>query len=219
MFSKDLRNQFVEAAKDIRKSHEQFVKAYASACVECGGNDWKNGDYRTYFKVIRKELKPALVDEGLLPSSVFYKHCLAAELSLVFEIPWSFANQAKADDLSEIKVRFDADDSDDALAVKFKRALDSVRREKRASRRSNGVKALPQPIPDDTGASFGYRLCKCLCEFSSLEAVSPFMKGDKAVPLVTQLIRCAEMTVELHEADRQRKATPQQQIGAQVVGV
>lgn len=204
MLSEKLRNQFVEAAKEIRKSHEQFVQSYASACVECGGNDWRNKDYRMYFTAIRKELKPLLVDANILPSSVYYKHCAAAELTLLYEIPWSFANQVKADDLPEIKKRIAEDKNDDTLVAKFGRALEGVRREKRESRLQTDTKSLPHPAPDDTGERFGYKLCKCICEYAEQEDVKPFMKGDAASPLIIQLLRCAEMTVEIYEATRRK---------------
>jgi hypothetical protein len=207
MLSEKLIAEFTEWAKDAAKRQGQFVTLYGQACVECGGNGWREADIEIFFKTVQKELKPVLVDAGILTSSVFYAYCHAARIALLFDLPFSFADRCRTVHLPEVLKLVVQDKSDQPRLVKFKRALAKVRGgQRKPVVASGGRHILPMPQPDETPERLQYRVAKMLLEYAGDQKVKPLLTDA----LTQQMVRTAEGLVALYErkAVKESAASP-----------
>lgn len=205
MLSEKLIGEFRQWGKDLAKKQEQFIELYGQACVEYGGNGWRQQDIESFFKAVQKELKSVLVDEGILASSVFYTYCHAARLALLFDLPFSFADRCRTSHLPEVLKLVSEDKGDATNLVKFQRALAKVRAQQRKpASRSADRHILPVPQPDETPEGLQYRLATMLVEYANSEKVKPLLNDV----LTQQMLRLAEGVVAVYErkAGKERPA-------------
>jgi hypothetical protein len=196
MLSQKLITEFTEWATDAAQKQEKFVALYGQACVECGGNGWREKDIELFFKTVQKELKPVLVDAGILSSSVFYAYCHAARIALLFDVPFSFADRCRTVHLPQVLTLVAQDKSEQPKLVKFKRALAQVRGwQRKAIVRSGDRHVLPVPQPDETSERLQYRLARMLLEYAGDEKVKPLLTDT----LTQQMLRMAEGVVAIYE--------------------
>lgn len=193
--------------KGMKDAQEQFKELYRACCVECGGEEWKLGDYEGIFSDVQDELKKIMVDEGYISSNTYHSYCAATRKCLVFDVPWSFTRKCtKIKDLARLKeiVATFKDDADEK--TKLDRAWSQLCTEKQTDARKEKVKngmaqstekspiSLPLPTDGETAEMYLTKLFQNFKNYCDGSKVQPHLSD----PFLQAMLTAAKGGLDFH---------------------